>query len=118
MAHVAEGRDALIVMPTGAGKSMCYQLPALARGGTTLVVSPLLALMKDQVDGLVRKSVRATFINSTLTPDERSARLLGLRRGDMGGLRSRRRRCAGRRRRAEGRRLQRPRRRRHRHRRR
>ena len=64
-AHVTAGRDALVVMPTGAGKSMCYQLPALAMGGTTLVVSPLLALMKDQVDALVAKGVRAVAINST-----------------------------------------------------
>lgn len=82
VAHVAEGKDALVVMPTGAGKSMCYQLPALARGGLTLVVSPLLALMKDQVDGLTKKGVRATLINSTVTPDERAARLAGLRRGE------------------------------------
>ena len=73
--HVAAGQDALVVMPTGAGKSLCYQLPALARGGTTLVVSPLLSLMKDQVDGLVRRGIRATFINSTLTSAERRTRV-------------------------------------------
>ena len=83
VAHVASGQDALVVMPTGAGKSMCYQLPALARGGTTLVVSPLIALMKDQVDALARKGVSATLINSTLTPDERDARIAGLRRGEF-----------------------------------
>ena len=80
-AHVASGQDTLVVMPTGAGKSLCYQLPALARGGTTLVVSPLLALMKDQVDALLARGVRATAINSTLTVDERRQRLRGLREG-------------------------------------
>ena len=80
-AHVAAGHDTLVVMPTGAGKSLCYQLPALARGGTTLVVSPLLALMKDQVDALVARGVRATAINSTLSVDERRQRLQGLRAG-------------------------------------
>jgi ATP-dependent DNA helicase RecQ len=72
---VSKGLDALVVMPTGAGKSLCFQLPALARGGTTLVVSPLLALMKDQVDGLLEKGVRATFINSSISPAERSERM-------------------------------------------
>ena len=83
VAHVAGGLDALVVMPTGAGKSMCYQLPALARGGTTLVVSPLIALMKDQVDALARKGVAATLINSTLRTDERDARMAALRRGEF-----------------------------------
>ncbi|MFT4978959.1 MAG: ATP-dependent DNA helicase RecQ [Myxococcota bacterium] len=78
---VSAGNDALVVMPTGAGKSLCYQLPALARGGTTLVVSPLLSLMKDQVDGLVEKGIRATCINSTLTAAERRSRLSALQRG-------------------------------------
>ena len=77
-AHVTAGEDALVVMPTGAGKSMCYQLPALARGGTTLVVSPLLALMKDQVDALVEKGVRAVAINSTQTASERRAAIEGV----------------------------------------
>ncbi|MCB9780561.1 MAG: ATP-dependent DNA helicase RecQ [Alphaproteobacteria bacterium] len=81
VSHVASGRDALVVMPTGAGKSLCYQLPALARGGTTLVVSPLLALMKDQVDALQAKGVRATFINSTLTPDQRRERVEQMQAG-------------------------------------
>jgi ATP-dependent DNA helicase RecQ len=80
-AHVAAGGDALVVMPTGAGKSICYQLPALARGGTTLVVSPLLALMKDQVDALVAKGVRATAINSSISTEERKKRMAGLRNG-------------------------------------
>jgi len=66
VAHVTQGHDALVVMPTGAGKSLCYQLPALARGGLTLVVSPLIALMKDQVDALVDKGIAATFLNSSI----------------------------------------------------
>ncbi len=81
--HVTAGRDALVVMPTGAGKSMCYQLPAIAMGGTTLVVSPLLALMKDQVDTLVAKGVRAVAINSTQTASERRAAIEGVLAGDF-----------------------------------
>ncbi len=81
-AHVAAGQDALVVMPTGAGKSMCYQLPALARGGTTIVVSPLLALMKDQVDTLVKKGIRAVAINSTLSTTERQQAIAGVINGD------------------------------------
>jgi len=83
IAHIAAGGDAMVVMPTGAGKSLCYQLPALARGGTTLVVSPLLALMKDQVDALVKKGARATFINSSLTPDERRERIDRMIKGEF-----------------------------------
>ncbi len=74
------GRPALAVFPTGGGKSLCYQLPALMLEGTALVVSPLLALMKDQVDGLVAKGVAAARLDSTLTSDEYAAvtgRLLG-----------------------------------------
>ncbi len=73
--HVSGGSDALVVMPTGAGKSLCYQLPALARGGTTLVVSPLLSLMKDQVDSLLEQGIKATFINSSITTGERRMRV-------------------------------------------
>lgn len=68
--HVLGGRDALVVMPTGSGKSLCYQLPALASTGLTLVVSPLIALMKDQVDALRANGINAAFVNSTLSSDE------------------------------------------------
>ena len=83
VAHVAAGGDALVVMPTGAGKSLCYQVPALARGGTALVVSPLIALMKDQVDALRAKGVRATFLNSSLSTSEYRARSEALHRGEI-----------------------------------
>jgi len=75
------GRDTLAVMPTGGGKSLCYQLPAMVMEGVTLVISPLIALMKDQVDGLIRKGVPATMINSTLSPAEQSERLRDLEAG-------------------------------------
>jgi ATP-dependent DNA helicase RecQ len=64
------GRDSLVVLPTGGGKSLCFQAPAVVRGGLTVVVSPLIALMKDQVDGLNRIGVPAVRLDSTLTPDE------------------------------------------------
>ncbi|HAI32402.1 MULTISPECIES: DNA helicase RecQ [unclassified Thalassospira] len=67
--HVISGNDALVLMPTGGGKSLCYQVPALCRPGTAVVVSPLIALMKDQVDALNQLGVKAAFINSTLAPD-------------------------------------------------
>ncbi|MBI5067196.1 MAG: ATP-dependent DNA helicase RecQ [Deltaproteobacteria bacterium] len=78
---VLSGRDCIGVMPTGAGKSLTYQLPARVLGGTTLVVSPLIALMKDQVDALGRLGIRATFLNSSLAPDERRQRVQEVRRG-------------------------------------
>jgi len=67
--HVLGGKDALVVMPTGGGKSMCFQLPALEFEGLTLVISPLIALMKDQVDGLRSNGIPADFYNSTQTPE-------------------------------------------------
>lgn len=81
MGALLEGRDAVVVMPTGSGKSLCFQLPALLMGGTTVVVSPLIALMKDQVDALTWRKIPATFLNSTLSTEESTARLAGLRRG-------------------------------------
>jgi ATP-dependent DNA helicase RecQ len=71
-------RDCVGVMPTGAGKSLTYQIPARLLGGTTLVVSPLIALMKDQVDAMGEAGIRATFLNSSLSSDERRERLKGL----------------------------------------
>ena len=67
---VAEGRDVLLVMPTGAGKSLCYQLPAIARGGTAVVVSPLIALMDDQAAKLKEKRLRVGRIHSGLSREE------------------------------------------------
>ncbi len=68
---VTRGDDALVLMPTGGGKSLCYQIPALVREGTGVVISPLIALMHDQVDALEQLGVRAAFLNSTQSPDER-----------------------------------------------
>ena len=73
--HIISGKDCLCVMPTGGGKSLCYQLPSLVRPGMTIVVSPLIALMKDQVDGLERRGISATLINSSLSLHEQSERL-------------------------------------------
>ena len=78
---VLEGENAVVVMPTGGGKSLCYQLPAMMLDGLTLVVSPLIALMKDQVDQLVARGLPTTFINSSLTYAETNKRLSEIRRG-------------------------------------
>ena len=76
------GRDALLVMPTGGGKSLCFQLPALLRDGVTFVISPLIALMKDQVDALEARKLPATFLNSSLTPKELRERMNAVKQGD------------------------------------
>src|ERR1700687_2551228 len=73
MRAVLEGRDSLVVLPTGGGKSLCYQAPAVLRGDTTVVISPLISLMKDQVDGLRESGVAAAQIDSSLSPSEKSA---------------------------------------------
>jgi ATP-dependent DNA helicase RecQ len=81
ISEIVAGRDGLVVMPTGGGKSLCFQIPALCFGGVTLVISPLIALMKDQVDALVARGIAATVINSTLSWPEQKDRLDGMRHG-------------------------------------
>ena len=76
-----EGRDCLAIMPTGAGRSICFQLPALMMPGVTLVISPLISLMKDQVDSLVNQEIPATYINSQCTFEEAKARFAAIRAG-------------------------------------
>jgi ATP-dependent DNA helicase RecQ len=77
------GRDVFALLPTGGGKSLCFQLPALVRPGLTVVISPLIALMKDQVDQLQANGVAATFLNSSLSEKERKARWRGLHQGEF-----------------------------------
>ncbi|NMD70415.1 DNA helicase RecQ [Bacillus sp. DNRA2] len=79
--HVFKGENTLCVMPTGGGKSLCYQIPALNFPGTTIVISPLISLMKDQVDSLQQLGIAATYINSSLTPAEMNERLTLVQQG-------------------------------------
>jgi len=79
---ILDGNDGLVVMPTGGGKSLCYQLPAMCFSGVTLVVSPLIALMKDQVDALEAKGIPAIMINSSLSPSEQRERISRMRSGE------------------------------------
>ncbi len=82
MATILESRDSVVVLPTGGGKSLCYQAPALTGEGLAVVVSPLIALMKDQVDALTANGIPAALFNSSLSAEQRRKVLSGLRRGD------------------------------------
>jgi ATP-dependent DNA helicase RecQ len=79
--NILTGRDTIVVLPTGGGKSLIFQLPALILDGITIVISPLIALMKDQVDSLERVGIPATFINSSISPDETAKRLAKIKNG-------------------------------------
>jgi ATP-dependent DNA helicase RecQ len=81
--HICDGKDALVLMPTGGGKSICYQLPALMKDGLTLVISPLISLMKDQVDALKSNGISAAFLNSSQSPDQERAIAGACRRGEI-----------------------------------
>ena len=81
--NVLSKRDALAVMPTGGGKSLCYQIPALIFAGLTVVVSPLISLMKDQVDQLAELGVPALFLNSSLGREEYQANMRRVRKGEV-----------------------------------
>ena len=83
IAQLVSGGDAIVIMPTGAGKSLCYQIPALCRDGLGVVVSPLIALMKDQVEGLRQLGVRAAALNSTLSFHEKTAVEQAMRAGEL-----------------------------------
>ena len=80
---VLEGNDALVLMPTGGGKSLCYQIPALLRAGTGIIISPLIALMQDQVNALLQLGINAAYLNSTLPPQSARATEQGLLKNDM-----------------------------------
>ena len=81
MDSILRGRDSVVVLPTGGGKSLCFQAPALVRPGLALIVSPLISLMKDQVDTLVGNGVPAACYNSSLAPEAKSAVVAGIREG-------------------------------------
>src|SRR5579872_1335062 len=80
---ILKKKDSFVLMPTGGGKSLCFQLPALMMPGLTVVVSPLIALMKDQVDGLIASGVPATFINSSLFAGDVEERMRAIKRGKI-----------------------------------
>lgn len=81
MDAILDGRDSVVVLPTGGGKSLCFQAPALVRGGLGLVISPLISLMKDQVDTLVENGIDAAFYNSSLGSDQKASVVAGIREG-------------------------------------
>jgi ATP-dependent DNA helicase RecQ len=83
ISEILNGKDVFVVMPTGGGKSLCYQLPAILRDGVTVVVSPLVALMKDQVDALAARGLSATLINSTISGTEQQQRIRRMREGEF-----------------------------------
>jgi ATP-dependent DNA helicase RecQ len=83
ISHVLEGKDALVLMPTGGGKSMCFQIPALLFEGLTVVISPLIALMKDQVEALRSNGIKASYINSSLPTAEQEAVLWAVKMGEL-----------------------------------
>ncbi|MCG8531608.1 MAG: DNA helicase RecQ [Desulfovibrionales bacterium] len=81
--HMIDGGDALVIMPTGSGKSLCYQIPSIVRDGTGIIVSPLIALMQDQVNELVQMGIRAAYLNSSQSPQEQHAVEQQLRNGNL-----------------------------------
>ena len=81
--QVIAGEDSLVIMPTGGGKSLCYQIPAMVRKGTGIVISPLIALMKDQVDALRLNGIEAEFLNSSLDPNEQQRVIQKLKQGEV-----------------------------------
>ncbi|MFS8616209.1 MAG: DEAD/DEAH box helicase, partial [Solitalea sp.] len=80
---VLEGEDSLVLMPTGGGKSLCYQVPALLRDGLTIVISPLIALMKDQVDALRVNGIPAAYLNSALSRSQQDSLIRQIHRNEL-----------------------------------
>ena len=79
--HILQGKDVLGIMPTGAGKSVCYQLPALMLDGVTVVISPLISLMKDQVNSLIQAGIPSAYLNSSLTHEQYETAVLRAKKG-------------------------------------